>query len=412
MQATAHSPYCIALQPICDRALHHVADKLLYRSCCDADVASIDDPFLATVRSYSAAIYEVGIENLVGERKLLFTAPPEWIEQTGFFELPAKQLFAELTADFFASLAALDAIQRLRSIGYSIAVSQGVFEHHPEIPIDLVDLIKIDCRRPNCLQLAERYAGRGPRLMATFVEDRASLDRVRAGGFDWFMGFVFLPPRRVKESGRKRQSNRAVELRLLAELSAPDLPFEQLEALLAQHPHFCVLLFAQVNSAAFARGQRRIESLHEAVVRLGLERIKTMASLLLLSRNDPVETVQVRMLLTRAAMAARIARRVRSIDPQSAFTLGLFSRLDAFEGLPMPQLLQGMPFSFPMQRALLQREGEMGKLLDVLDAHESGEVSHLSASVVAKLNEDFVHAVAWTKRWLVGEPPQSSVQRP
>lgn len=34
MQPTEHSPYCIALQPICDRALHHVADKLLYRSHC------------------------------------------------------------------------------------------------------------------------------------------------------------------------------------------------------------------------------------------------------------------------------------------------------------------------------------------------------------------------------------------
>ncbi|MBK1619558.1 hypothetical protein CKO42_14145 [Lamprobacter modestohalophilus] len=405
-----HSPYCIALQPICDRKLHHVADKLLYRSHCGADVASFDDPFLATVRSYSTAVYEVGIENLVGDRMLLFTAPLEWIENTGFFELPAEQLFAELTLDFFESPTALDAIQRLRSIGYLIAVPQTVFERYPEIPISLVDLVKIDSRRPDCLDLAAHLKGLGPRLLATFVEDQATLDRVHAGGaFDWFMGFVFLPPMHVKESGRKRRSNRAVELRLLAELSSNEMQVEQLEVLVAQHPHFCVLLFAQVNSAAFSRGNRRIDSLHEAVVRLGLERIKTIASFLLLSRNDPVEAVQVRMLLNRAAMAARIARRVRSIDPNTAFTLGLFSRLDAFEGLPMPTLLQGMPFSVPMQDALLKREGEMGKLLDVLDAHESGDLSSLSPAVVAKLNEDFVHAVAWTEQWLVRDQPQTSV---
>ncbi|MBK5929481.1 EAL and HDOD domain-containing protein [Halochromatium salexigens] len=410
MEQPEHTPYCIALQPICDRRLHHVADKLLYRSHCGADAASFDDPFLATVRSYSTAIYEVGIENLVGERMLLFTATSEWIENTGFFELPAEQVFAELTLDFFASSTALEAIERLRSIGYLIAVPQTVFEQYPETPIELVDLIKIDSRRPNCLELAARFKGQGPRLLATFVEDQATLDRVHGAAFDWFMGFVFLPPMHVKESGRQRRSNRAVELRLLAELTQRELPFEQLEALLAQHPHFCVLLFAQVNSAAFSRGNRRIQSLHEAVVRLGLERIRTMATFLLLSRNDPIEAVQVRMLLNRAAMAARIAQRVRSIEPQTAFTLGLFSRLDAFEGLPMPQLLQGMPFSVPVQDALLKREGEMGKLLEVLDAHESGDLSRLSPAVVARLNEDFVHAVAWTERWLVGEaPPPPSV---
>ncbi len=409
MEQPEQSPYCIALQPICDRALHHVADKLLYRSHCGADVASIDDPFLATIRSYSTAIYEVGIENLVGERMLLFTAPLEWIEKTGFFELPVEQLFAELTLDFFESPTALDAIQRLRAIGYSIAVQQSVFERYPEIPTHLIDLVKIDSRRPDTLALAARFKGQGLCLMATFVEDQATLDRVRAAEFDWFMGFVFLPPMQVRESGRKRRSNRAVELRLLAELSSNEIQFEQLEALLAQHPHFCVLLFAQVNSAAFARGHRRIESLHEAVVRLGLERIKTIASFLLLSRNDPIKAVQVRMLLNRAALAARIARRVRSIDPQTAFTLGLFSRLDAFEGVPMPALLQGMPFSVPMQQALLERGGEMGRLLAVLDAHESGDVSRLSPAVVATLNEDFVHAVAWTEHWLIGESPQAPV---
>jgi EAL and modified HD-GYP domain-containing signal transduction protein len=409
MEQPEHTPYCIALQPICDRKLHHVADKLLYRSHCGADAASFDDPFLATVRSYSTAIYEVGLENLVGERMLLFTATSEWIENTGFFELPAEKVFAELTLDFFASSTALEAIERLRSIGYLIAVPQTVFERYPETPIELVDLIKIDSRRPNCLDLAARFKGQGPRLLATFVEDQATLDRVHGAAFDWFMGFVFLPPMHVKESGRQRRSNRAVELRLLAELTQRELQFEQLETLLAQHPHFCVLLFAQVNSAAFSRGNRRIESLHEAVVRLGLERIRTMATFLLLSRNDPIEAVQVRMLLNRAAMAARIAQRVRSIEPQTAFTLGLFSRLDAFEGLPMTELLQGMPFSVPVQDALLKREGEMGKLLEVLDAHESGDLSCLSPAVVARLNEDFVHAVAWTERWLVGEPPPRSV---
>lgn len=402
MQHAEPSLYCIALQPICDRELRHVADKLLYRSHCSADSALIEDPFLATVRSYSTAILEVGIEKLVGDRKLLFTATPDWIEKSGFFKLPAEQLCAELAMECFEAPDALDTIQRLREVGYSIAVEQAVLERYPEIPDRLIDLVKIDTRRPDGFEIAAGYRNRYPQLMATFIEDRDTLERARAADFDWLMGFVFFPPIHVRESQRERRSNRAVELQLLAKLSSSEITFEELEALLAQHPHFCVLLLRQVNSAAFSHGHRRIQSLHEAVVILGLERIKTVVSLLLLSRNDPVDALQVRLLLNRAALAACIARRVRSIDPQTAFTLGLFSRLAAFEGIPMPKLLQDMPFSAPMQQALLNRDGEMGKLLDLLDAHESGDVSGLSSAVIAQLNEDFVHAIAWTEQWLIG----------
>ncbi|WP_417584839.1 hypothetical protein [Nitrincola sp.] len=51
----SRNAYCIALQPICDTQLHHVADELLYRASSGAQSAVIDDPVMATARVCNAA---------------------------------------------------------------------------------------------------------------------------------------------------------------------------------------------------------------------------------------------------------------------------------------------------------------------------------------------------------------------
>ncbi len=401
MATTAPSnPYYIALQPVCDNELKHVADKLLYRSSSSAHSAVIDDPLLATVRACASAVYEVGISKLVGERLLLFAAPLQWIEQPDIFDLPSEQLVAELPLALFDQPDPAAAVHRLRQRGYQIAVDATALQRCPELTADAVDVIKFDVRQAEGWHNCQHFKTQHNRLMATFIEDRPHLDQARSAGFDWYQGFVFLPPVQVRETGRKRSSNRAVELQLLAELSSQDLDIDRLESLLAQHPHFCVLLLQRANSAAFRRSIY-INTLREALVLLGSNRVKSMATALLLADNDPVRAMHIRPLLNRAAMAMHIAERVRSIDPHKAFTLGLFSRLDAFEEIRMDQLLQEVPFAIEIKQALLKHEGEMGKLLDLLDTYEAGDVNHLNTSVVTLLNEDFLRAAAWTERWLI-----------
>jgi EAL and modified HD-GYP domain-containing signal transduction protein len=394
------NPYCIALQPICDNELKHVADKLLYRSSSAAYSVTIDNPLLATVRSCASAIYEVGISNLVGERMLLFTAPLQWIEQPDILDLPSKQLIAELPLALFDRPDPAAAAHRLRQRGYHIAVDATALQRCPELTADAVDIIKIDVRQADAWRDHQRFKTEHNRLMATFVEDRTHLDQARSAGFDWYQGFVFSPPIHIRETGRKRSGNRAVELQLLAELASQDMDIDRLESLLAQHPHCCILLLQQANSAAFRRNAR-INTLREALVLLGSQRVKSIVSTLLLADNDPVREVQIRPLLNRAALAMHIAERIRSLDSRVAFTLGLFSRLDAIEELPMDKLLEELPFSLEIKNALLHRDGEMGKLLSLLDAYEAGHVEHLSSSVITMLNDDFLRAAAWTEQWIV-----------
>lgn len=400
-EADVQPVYGIALQPVCDRNLKHVADKLLYRSSPNATVAVIDDPMQATMRSFTSAVYECGIERLVGERQLLFTAPLEWVEKAVVFQLPAERLVAELPASAFAADLDPKVLLSLREQGYTIAIDADICDSIPESAAAAANLVKIDIRRPDADRLLQRLRRDGRRFMATFVEDRDALARAREAGCDWYQGFLFSPPFLVKDSSRKRFGNRQVELKILAELSAKEMDVERLESVLAQHPDFCLMLLKQVNSVSHHRSERRIDSLRECIVILGHDRIRAIATMLLLSHHDEVKEIQIRALLTRAALARGIARRIRSLDPEQAFTAALFSRLGGVEQLSMEELLEGMPFSLSIRNALVSRDGEMGRLLSLLDSFERGELQHLSPVVVATLNQDYLQALAWTEQSLL-----------
>ncbi len=83
--------YTIAIQPIVDCNLRHIADELLYRSseaCASADI--IDD-VQATARACAVAIYEIGLDNLCGQRQLFINASHEWLTDPDLKARPSSR---------------------------------------------------------------------------------------------------------------------------------------------------------------------------------------------------------------------------------------------------------------------------------------------------------------------------------
>jgi EAL and modified HD-GYP domain-containing signal transduction protein len=134
-------------------------------------------------------------------------------------------------------------------------------------------------------------------------------------------------------------------------------------------------------------------------MRIGSERLRTLISTFMLSSNEPIRALQARQLLVRAGMASNLAERIASVSSRIAFSIGLFSRLDAFEGQPMEELVRDLPLSEEIRRALIHRDGELGKLLRVLDDFEAGQVDKFGGKALSMLNEDYLRACAWADQW-------------
>lgn len=78
-ELTIEDNYYITLQPICDSGMRHIADEVLYRPSKTLVFSKIDNHLIATTRVVNTAFLENSLKKLVGNRKLFFNAPKEWI---------------------------------------------------------------------------------------------------------------------------------------------------------------------------------------------------------------------------------------------------------------------------------------------------------------------------------------------
>ncbi|WP_151704046.1 EAL and HDOD domain-containing protein [Nitrincola alkalilacustris] len=389
------SRYCIALQPICDAQFQHVADELLYRAHGGASHAEINDPMLATARACGAAFYEIGLPALVGSRDLFLNVSHEWILEPDIMPLPPAQVVVELPHTISWSEAIKANIEGVRKLGYRFAVNNQTLAQLPQL-IALVDIVKIDTRDEQAFDQLDWYREHSVTLLGQFIESADQLSRCKSLGFDFFQGYFYAIPELIEAANHNRSGNRPAQLRLIRELFSKEPDIDRLEGFMAQDPHLCSLLFRRVNSSA-ERRVARVSNIHQAIMMMGYEKIRALTATLLLSDNQPVKELLVYRSLVRAALAKRLAGRTSKVDPETAFTLGLFSLVDKLEGVSPQQMAMEAGFSDELTDALVSRAGELGKVLKVIEAFEQAQLDGRSIKLVEAVNRDYLASAAWAE---------------
>lgn len=388
--------YCIALQPIFDGEFSHVADELLYRAHGGAEKADITDPLTATARACSAAFYEIGLQSLVGERRLFLNVSRDWLENPDLMPLPPQQVVIELPTRLQVDEVVLACLDALRQAGYTLAADDVLLEAEPELLKQRVQMVKVDVRRADAFKCLDHYRQQQLTLLAEFIETPELLERCRVAGFDLYQGYVYAFPEQILPPSSGRSTNRSADLRLLRELCRPEPALPLIESLLAQDPHLCTLLFKRVNSAS-AKRVAQVTQLQQAIMMLGYDRVRALTATLLLADNQPVKRPLVFRALVRAELARRLAHRVQEMSPDTAFTLGLFSLMDQIEGIAMDKLTEDLGFDGELAEALLYQAGDLGKILKVIDSFERARLDRRSLKLVETLNREYLGSVAWAQ---------------
>ncbi|MDN5869863.1 MAG: HDOD domain-containing protein [Nitrococcus sp.] len=353
----------IGRQPIVDRSQRVVAYELLYRAG-DEDSARFDDGDLATAQVLVTAFIEFGLEQVVGGQRAFINLTRPFL--TGEITLPMSPELAalEVLEDIEADTEVMAGLRRHRKAGYPIVLDDFTWRPDTEPLLALADIVKLDVLAlpPEALEdYVRRLRARGLEVVAERVETPEMFERCLALGCEYFQGYFFCRPNVVR--GRSLPADRVRVVNLLARIEDPTISVEELERLIVQDATLSYRLLRYVNSAAFAL-RREIESMHEAIVLLGIRTIRNWDTLLLYSGIDAAKPPELlKTALIRARMCERLAERFGDMEPATAFTAGLLSTLDALLDQPMEGLLDRVPLSAKLKLALLGREGPLGELL-------------------------------------------------
>lgn len=387
----------IGRQPIVDINLQVVGYELLFRSGMD-DHAQIEDADLASAQLIVNSYMEMGLERIVGSQRAFINLTRPFL--TGDIPLPMspEQVALEVAQDIGIDARLVAGLKRYRHAGYRL-VLDGLTcspEHAPLI--ELVDYVKLDVLTLSRERIAQNLRwlhAQGITVIAARVETPEMYEYCRELGCAAFQGFFFCRPKVVW--GQGLPGVHATVVALLGRLMDPAASLEELERIIVQDATFSYRLLRYVNCASFAL-RREITSLREAIILLGSRTIRNWASLMALSRlESPRPKELLRMVLVRARMAELLARRLGLATPEQAFTVGLFSALDAIMEQPMEELLDSIPLSAEIKLALLGHEGTLGKLLECVLGYERAHWHSLeSRAIDVKLHtQAYLEAVRW-----------------
>lgn len=211
------------------------------------------------------------------------------------------------------------------------------------------------------------------KVIAYDISSSLSFDRCKAMSMDYYCGDFLYQPK-----GKENQpiaANKLNLLELISKLQEKDTDLDSIISLIQSDPMLSYQLLKIANSVSFS-GYQTIESIQQAVIRLGVLNLKNWVMFLSMTNvsNKPMEIVESGLI--RAQMAQKIAETQAELSAESAYTAGLLSVLDSLMDTPMAELIEQITLTDEIKTALLSHEGPLGELLKTVIAFEEGHLDN------------------------------------
>jgi EAL and modified HD-GYP domain-containing signal transduction protein len=185
-----------------------------------------------------------------------------------------------------------------------------------------------------------------------------------------------------------------------AELLAPDMDFERLEALITRDLELSYRLLRYANSAFFSR-RREVGTVREAIVLLGERMTRRWALVVALAGGGARPDELLFDALLRGRALELLADHAPGLNPDHAFTVGLFSMLPSLVNRPMEQALDGLGLPASIEAALLDGHPPYGPLLDRVICHLDGDFAERGDDApgsLDRLDAAYRSAIGWVEQ--------------
>jgi len=383
--------FFLARQPILGRDQKLVAFELLFRAAPEHEDAQLTDYAAATAAVISHAS-QLGMKQVVGEQ-VAFVNVDEVVLMSDFVRfLPPDKVILEILETVQATPAVLARVRELKELGFKFALDD-VIGHSEQVSklMNLVDVIKVDLQgvsRDELADLARTLRGPHQKLLAEKVETVEEFQLCLELGFEYFQGYYFARPAIL--SGKKISPSELVLLRLL-DLINSNADNEAIEAAVKRDTLLSLNLLRLVNSHLTGTGAGHIESVAEALVRLGRSQLQRWLQILLYSGPDghvELNSPLLQMATTRGRLLELMTLTLHPGDVEganNAFTIGIMSLMDALFAVPMHEILERVEVSPEVRAALLERAGDYGAMLQVAEELEATQCTRTLSQALERL---------------------------
>ena len=363
----------VGRQPIFDRRMKTYGYELLYRRSQKNFFEGLSDN-QATAELINNAFFAMHFGELTSGTRAFINFSGDLLEREVPLLLPKESLVVEVLERVEPTSAVVLACRKLVEQGYVLALDDYVHREDMMPLLELASIVKLELaslRDRTQQQFFFRYRGKKC-FVAEKIDTQAEFDYAQQLGFDLFQGYFFSKP--VIVSGREIQRLNASLVEIITELDREEPDYQVITAIIQRDVALVYKLLKLANSAALGTVQR-IESIEQALVRMGLIEFKKWVYLMILmdaqaSKNQEL----IKACLVRGKLMEEIARQGSGLKGGFPhFLTGLFSSIDVILGRPMSDIVKELPLPHDVSAALLGHPNQLRTPLDSVIAFERAE---------------------------------------
>lgn len=321
-------------------------------------------------------LYENGMAELV-EGRLAFVNFDEEIlglDISGIFE--PGTIVIELDQGVGLEGPACDRLRELQKQGFKIALNDITHQQSLELP-DYVDIVKVtvsdgdwtlysliseNVRRQHVLSLAQK------------IETQEAYERAREIDFDFYQGYFFAQPTMMSHRTDSVMSDSSVYTSVIKELRQEEPSFRRIAEMIRHSVDLNYRLMRMLGRRN-KKDQSDLMTVQQALAYIGLREVERWINVLMLSDfagTKPIELIKLSLVRSLFMEQLVIGTSLQQ-HKYEAFTVGLFSVLDALMDMPMEMALTDIMLPEEVVDALVYGKGELADLLALIKAYEVGD---------------------------------------
>ena len=366
----------IGRQAILDQKKNVYAYEILFRSGLKNAFDPNLDGNVATQSVMVNAMLDFGMNKLVSDKRAFINFTEQNLLTRAPKLLPSETVVVEILENVQPTPEILEAVKELKEAGYKIALDDFVLLPGYEPLIDMADIIKVDFRITNSPEERKKMREILPkhvRLLAEKIETEEEFQQALAYGYVLFQGYFFCKPTILQQ--KRLTSNALSKMRLLREINRQNVDFSSITGVISSDTNLVHKLLTYINSAGVGLANH-VSNLKQATVLLGASGVRrwvTLVSLQTFSEDKPPELFTLSLM--RAKFCELIAAKLKrpGLTADTGFLLGMFSLLDVLLTLPMEDVLKEVNLSDELTDALLGKDNDLRRLLDLVIAYEKGD---------------------------------------
>lgn len=343
-------------------------EESLYNSNSDSMAANMMIAFLSE-----------NSNRIFNEKRTFMTFTPALLFRNTPMIFDKKKIIIQIEDNIIIHPLASVLINKYKKAGYHFAINDFQFTPKYFSMLEHVEYIKVNASTDNTEQekrslanIVEMAHGFSKEVIVTGVNSKEVYECAKEIGADYVEGNYISDTMITKTS--KVEYLQGNLYQLIMEITKDDPDTERLETIIGRDASLTYALLKMANSAYFAV-HNETASIRQAIVRVGINQLKQWVYLLSLKEGDSASEELLKASFMRANFASSIVKKIKGfvITPSDAYLLGMFSTLEYMIDASMEEILEDIPISNEVKKALIFKEGDAGKLYELILCYEKAD---------------------------------------